>query len=79
VIEEAERLSADDMATRTEAAFLASALAEQRTRAAAIRVERGVCNNCGEGCQPHAVYCDAACRDGHERRLAARARTGAGC
>ncbi len=73
----AERLSADDLATRREAEHLASAIAAQARRAARTPASTpGVCTNCGERCLPRAVYCDADCRADHERRLAA-ARRGA--
>ncbi len=64
-----ERLSADDMATRREAEFLAAALRVQAGRAAASAHSAGVCGNCAEQCLPLAVYCDEDCRADHERRL----------
>jgi hypothetical protein len=70
-----ERLSADDLASRREAEFLADALAVQQLRAAGGElVQPGVCTNCGERCLPRAVYCDADCRADHEHRLRATAR-----
>lgn len=64
-----ERLSADDMATRREAEFLAAALRVQAGRAAATAHTPGVCGNCREVCLPLAVYCDEDCRADHEWRL----------
>ena len=70
-----ERLSADDMATRREAEFLADALMAQQLRATGgALVKQGLCTNCGAACAPRAVYCDADCRADHERRLLAHAR-----
>lgn len=71
-----DRLSPDDEAQRTADMFLSGAIARQRAQAE--RVERGTpgtCSNCGEPCLPTAVYCDAACRDDHEARLRAHARS----
>lgn len=74
-----ERLSADDMATRREAEFLADALAAQQARAVGGDViVRGVCSHCGAACLPQAVYCNAECRADHEARLRVLARTGRG-
>lgn len=73
----AERLSQDDQASRTEARFLAAALARQQLAAAAPGAQPGRCANCDLRCLPRAVYCDEGCRDDHERRLGARARNGA--
>lgn len=64
-----ERLSADDMATRREAEFLAAALRVQAAQAAATAHVAGVCGNCREACLPLAVYCDEDCRADHEWRL----------
>lgn len=64
-----ERLSADDMATRREAEFLAAALRVQAGRAAAAAHTPGTCGNCRELCLPLAVYCDEDCRADHEWRL----------
>ncbi len=76
-LEPHERLSADDLATRQEAEHLQAALAEQQRRARLeLQVRRGVCASCGATCLPRAVYCDADCRDDHERLLAARRRAG---
>lgn len=72
----AERLSADDMATRTEAEFLAAALRHQQLQASMPGPAPGMCANCGSVCLPRAVYCDEGCRSDHERRLAVRSRTG---
>lgn len=70
--DEAERLSADDQATRRAEEFLAAALDVQRLRAAGGEVvQPGVCTNCGERCLPQAVYCDRECRADHERRVMA--------
>lgn len=74
----AERLSQDDMASRTEAMHLAAAIERQRLSAARLAPPPGTCRNCGEACLPRAVYCDEGCRDDHERRLGARTRSG-GC
>lgn len=77
--EEAERLSADDMAGRTSEEFLGDALLAQRLRAAGgALVSKGTCSNCEARCAPQAVYCDAECRADHELRLAAEARKGRG-
>ena len=77
-VDDLERLSADDLATRREAELTADALALQRRRAAtALRSTPGVCTNCGEPCLPTAVFCDADCRADHERREATIARRGA--
>jgi RNA polymerase-binding transcription factor DksA len=75
-----ERLSADDQATQREEEFLADALIEQQrqARAEAALAKPGVCSNCGQACLPAAVYCDADCRDDHEKRRAVKARTSAG-
>lgn len=76
-LEPHERLSADDLATRQEAEHLQAALAEHRRRVQRqIGVPRGVCASCGAQCLPQAVYCDADCRDDHERLIAARRRAG---
>jgi hypothetical protein len=65
----AERLNEDDQAQRTADRFLQAAIGEQQRLAArAPRAEPGTCANCGERCLPAAVYCDAECREGHERR-----------
>ena len=66
----------DDAATRHADEFLAMALLEQQQRANELGGERGTCRNCGERCLPLAVYCDADCRDDHERVLAAQRRQG---
>lgn len=68
--DDAERLSADDMATRTEEAFRAEALLLQQQRARIPGAEQGTCSNCGDRCLPTTVYCDVHCREDHERRLA---------
>lgn len=73
---EAERLSADDQATRSEADFLADALLQARRVAALRQGVPGVCGNCGLRCLPLAVYCDIDCRDDHQRRQAVLARQG---
>lgn len=70
-----ERLSADDMASRREAEFLADALMAQQLRArGGALVQAGVCTNCAAACTVRAVYCDADCRRDHEGRLLALAR-----
>jgi hypothetical protein len=70
-----ERLSEEDMATRREGEFLADALAAHELRAAGGEpIRRGVCTNCGEPCNRLTVYCDAACREDHEARIARHAR-----
>jgi RNA polymerase-binding transcription factor DksA len=77
--EPADRLSPDDEATRTEALFLAGALAAQQLAARQVAPGTpGLCSNCGEPCLPLAVYCDADCRNDHEARVTARARAGGG-
>lgn len=71
-----ERLSPDDEAQRTADRFLTDALAAQRRRSVVQPIwPPGVCRNCEEPCLPAAVYCDAACRDDHEARQRAHART----
>jgi hypothetical protein len=78
-IPEAERLSADDQAALVAEQIAADALATHRARQARIVASvPGVCSNCEERCLPTAVYCDAECRDDHEKRLAADGRAGAG-
>lgn len=75
-IETRERLSPDDEAQRTADMFLTGAMARQRVQAE--RAERGTpgtCTNCDEACLPTTVYCDAACRDDHEARVRAHARS----
>lgn len=73
----AERLSADDQATRTEAHFLEAALRRQQQISGLVFSRPGRCGNCGERCLPRAVYCDEGCRDDHERQVRARTRNGA--
>lgn len=73
---DAERLSADDQASRAEADFLASALLKVQRAGALRQGVPGVCGNCGAKCLPLAVYCDADCRDDHQHRLGALARQG---
>lgn len=79
-IDTSERLCPDDMATRREGEFLAAAMRAQAQRAAAAgRTMPGLCRNCGAQCHAAAVYCDAECREDHERREKHRARlTGRG-
>lgn len=72
----AERLSADDMATRREEEFRAVALRLQRQAAIAADLPGGVCANCGAQCLPQLRYCDADCRADHEARAAVLARQG---
>jgi hypothetical protein len=65
-----ERLSEDDQATQRESEFLSFALLNQQLAAAREPAAvQGVCTNCGEHCLPLAVYCDADCRQEHNRRL----------
>lgn len=71
-----ERLSADDLATRREAQFLAQALGVQQQAAKATRSQPGRCANCGETCLPLAVYCDDECRADHEHRQSILRRQG---
>tara|TARA_B100001105_G_scaffold220389_2_gene187726 strand:- start:13018 stop:13245 length:228 start_codon:yes stop_codon:yes gene_type:complete len=66
--DEPERLSADDMATSTEAEFLASALARQAQQGGQQHTP-GTCANCGARCLPLAKYCDRECREDHEWRI----------
>lgn len=76
-----ERLCKEDMASRTEAEFLARALLLHRMHAARTHVALpGRCLNCDEQCLPLAVYCDDACRSDHEarERSTARMRTSLG-
>lgn len=75
--DDSERLSADDLATRREAEFLADAIEAQRLDAARqAAAPRGVCVNCGQRCLPRAVYCDDDCKSDHETRVAALRRAG---
>lgn len=71
-----EVCTVDDVATRHADEFLALALLDHQQKARAVAGERGTCRNCGEQCLPQAVYCDADCRDDHERVLAAMRRQG---
>lgn len=75
-VDPTEHLSADDMATRQEALFLADALARQQQAARAPR-EPGRCLNCRQPCLPRAVYCDEECRADHEHRVRTLRRQGA--
>lgn len=68
LLDGAQRLSADDMATAREAQFLASALAMQCRAGAQRQATPGTCANCSEACLPLAVYCDAECRADDEQR-----------
>ena len=78
-IDDLERLSPDDQATRRESELLADALDMQRPRAEAMARSRpGVCTNCGEVCLLTTVFCDGDCRDDHERRLQRAQRRSAG-
>ena len=72
----AERLSADDQATRPEAEFLERALLRQMIAASKPAAPAGVCANCAEPCLPLAVYCDDECRADHEWRAGLAVRTG---
>ncbi len=66
-VDAAERLSADDMATRREEEFLAQA----RLRAASSgkpRTPTGVCANCEAPVLPQLRYCDDECQRDHEAR-----------
>lgn len=77
--DQAERLSADDMATRREGEFLEAALQAQRAGAALAAAQAGAtgrCANCGERCAPLARYCDDECRADHEQRQRVLARQG---
>lgn len=77
VPEDVERVGEEDMAARSSELFLASALRRQQRAACKRASEPGVCTNCGSACLPQAVYCDQACREDHEHRLAAEQRRGA--
>jgi len=71
LVPDPERPGEEDMASRREEEFRALALRQQQQRASCRRASQpGVCTNCGNACLPTAVYCDADCRDDHERRLA---------
>ena len=59
-----ERLSADDMATRREAEFLALAL-QAAARAASAPQPTGRCLYCRAQCAAGALFCDADCRADH--------------
>jgi uncharacterized OB-fold protein len=77
--DQAERLSADDMATQREGEFLRAALETQRAAAARAAVAAGTtgrCANCGARCLPQARYCDDECRADHEHRQRVLARQG---
>lgn len=76
-VDASERLSADDMATRREEEFRAAAWEKVKAEGGMV-IERGVCVYCAAACLPLAVYCDAECRLGHERLLAAQVRQGRG-
>lgn len=69
----AERLSADDMATRREEEFRARALLQAQASAPPPG-RPGVCTNCGARCLPLAVYCDEDCRADHQERVLRSAR-----
>ena len=71
-----ERLSADDMATRREAEFLARAMLNQQAAAPQQMGRPGTCSNCSSACLPLAVYCDDDCRQDHQARVLPEARTG---
>lgn len=74
---EAERMSADDLATARDAEFLADALLAQQLAARREgEPRRGTCANCGSECSPQAVYCDEDCRADHEVRVVALRRQG---
>ncbi len=76
-IDDLERLSPDDQATRREAELLADAIAQQQLRASRMPSSKpGVCTNCGEQCIPTAVFCDADCREDHELRTRRAERRG---
>lgn len=73
--EDAERLSADDMAARTTAQMQADALLAQQLRAAGGQlIVRGICLNCDTRCLSDAVYCDVECKADHEARVRAKVR-----
>lgn len=75
--DEAERLSADDMAARRSAELVEDALARQaRAAGQAQQVARGRCANCGEPCLPQLRWCDDECRADHEHRQRVLARQG---
>ena len=65
-VDTTERLSADDMATRREAEFLAAALLAARTPPAPVAAT-GLCKYCQVTCAPGALYCDEDCRADDER------------
>lgn len=72
-----EVLNDEDMAAHRADEFLALAKLDHETRArGGAVILRGVCSFCDQACSPLAVYCDADCRDDHERELAALARAG---
>lgn len=75
-LDEAERLSADDMAARVADQFVAGSLALHRRDAQRCAATRGVCANCGARCLPSAVYCDEDCRADHEDRVRRLRRVG---
>lgn len=72
-----EVLNDEDVAAHRADEFLALAKLdhETRKRGGAV-ILRGTCCFCQAQCSPQAVYCDADCRDDHERELAALARQG---
>jgi len=71
-----ERVSEEDQAARASELFLDAALRRQQRAACKRASEPGVCTNCGSACLPQAVYCDQACREDHEHRLALEQRQG---
>ena len=81
VVDDAERLSADDMATRRDEEFRDAALRSRALAAASAPLAApGTCSNCAARCLPLAVYCDEECRADHEWRVgqALRTRKGGG-
>lgn len=67
----------EDLAAQRAEEFLALARLDHETRArGGAVIIRGVCAFCQSVCRPRAVYCDADCRAGHERELAALVRQG---
>lgn len=76
-VNEPERLSADDMASRAEEEAREAALARHAWRAAAQPASKpGVCRNCQLACLPRAIYCDDDCRQDHEARMQTLRRQG---
>lgn len=74
---DAQRLSADDMAAERAAELAADALHAHRVRQARRRaaMQDGRCGNCEAVLTPPLLYCDRDCRDDHEARERLLART----